>query len=84
MLKWTKLFANFIHSHAHRVGMSFQLFVFSHNNNSVTDTSDTFISQTLERNLAVITIQIDAIICQRITMSRKGMIGTTGIITSTL
>ena len=37
----------------------------------------------LERNLAVITIQIDAIICQRITMSRKGMIGTTGIITST-
>src|SRR5574344_800367 len=63
--------------------MSFQLFVFSHNNNSVTNTSDTFISQLLERNLAVITIQIDTIICQRITMSRKGMIGTTGIITST-
>lgn len=57
-LPFTKAF----HSQSHGVGVGFELFVFCHYDNCLPDASDAFLTEMLECDLAIVTVEIYTII----------------------
>ena len=64
--------------------MCLQLLVLRHRHHSITYVTNTFFREMLEGDLAVVTVEVHAIVSQCIAMGWQGMIGTAGIISGTL
>ena len=60
--------------------MCLELLVFSHGHHRISYVTNTFFSKMLESDLAVIAVEIHAVVSQGIAMGWQGMIGTAGIV----
>ena len=64
--------------------MCLELLVFSHGHHRISYVTNTFFGKMLESDLAVIAVEIHAVVSQGIAMGWQGMIGTAGIVARTL
>ena len=64
--------------------MSIQLLSSSHQFYSTTDAADAFFGKVLEGDFATVTVEVHTIVCCGIAMSGQRVVGTAGIVASTL
>ena len=64
--------------------MSFELFVFSHAHNGISNAPYAFFGEVLECYFAIVAVEVHTIIFKSIAMGWESVVGTAGIVASTL